>query len=387
MPYYQRSELVKTAIEVRQYVESRTADDQREALETAVAATLENVKTFGVFPQVAELIVKEIVDYSGQFQPNQVGEIIEKKANGEFRIPDDKVVSRFFNGDAGSEAAIRDYLKADGDPLPLEDYGAYLLRQSGAICEDGTIDIPQLTAWEARFRSALSMLPGLQSKIDEAGTAKQKLEKAHNSGKSALNAVGIAMFNWFKLGRIKSGVKTLDAKALATYVLYNTMVDDAAKFGVSIEKLNEIKNNLPEEVSGSFCSWSPFYTGWKLLRYAGERYGEDFYAEAKALVPSKLDTIKYNLSCTDKISEYFHVIYNMLDDIYIEADIIEVNGCRVPFVLRAVSKIIALEGGDAEKRMEFVIVLAKAFEEYDDMASPMFDIILDHIVEGKQIPE
>ena len=173
---HQRSQLVNMAIDVRAYVRNRTAEDWREAFDKALSASLDHERKFGLFPIVSDLVAKGVRDYAGNFHVNPVGEILSKR-EGTFAVPNDQVPGLLFNDGPESAEAIRAYLRIGGDPLPLEDYGAYLMRQSGAVRDDGTLDLQELTAWENRYRSALSVLPGLQKKLDVAREAQEALEK------------------------------------------------------------------------------------------------------------------------------------------------------------------------------------------------------------------
>jgi hypothetical protein len=178
----QRSKLINMAIDVRDYVRDRTAEDKRKTLDNALSATLDYIRLYELYPVVSDLVAGGVRDYAGNFPTSPVGEILNKP-KGAFAVPNDQVPGLLFNDGPGSAEAIRVYLHANGDPLPLEDYGAYLLRQSGAVRDDGTLDLQKLTAWEIRYSGALSMLPGLQSKLDVgkldvARQAQEALEKA-----------------------------------------------------------------------------------------------------------------------------------------------------------------------------------------------------------------
>jgi hypothetical protein len=170
----QRSKLVNMAIDVRDYVRSRTGEGKQKALDEAISATLHRIRLYDLYPTVSDLVSKGLRDYVGHFPVNPLGEVLEER-DGKLVIPNDQVCAIFFNDSAESADAIRAYLRADGDPLSLEDYGGYLLRQSGVIAGDGALDLQKLADWEQRYASALSVLPGLQGKLDVAREAQGRL--------------------------------------------------------------------------------------------------------------------------------------------------------------------------------------------------------------------
>lgn len=187
----QRSKLVNMAIDARDYVRSRTEEGKRKALEEAISTTLRRIKIYELYPTVSDLVSKGMRDYVGHFPANPVWEVLEEQ-DGKFVIPNDQVCAIFFNDSAESADAIRAYLRADGDPLSLEDYGGYLLRQSGVIAGDGSLDFQKLTAWEQRYASALSVLPGLQSKLDVAREAQERVERAIADKEAALDYIRLS---------------------------------------------------------------------------------------------------------------------------------------------------------------------------------------------------
>jgi hypothetical protein len=175
------------AIDVRDHVRGRMAKDRRKAWEDALSAVLDTTKKFGLYPIVSDLVANGVRDYAGDFPTSPVGEILTKQG-GAFAVPSDQVLGLFFNDGQESAEAIRAYLRANGDdPLILEEYGAYLMRQSGVVRDDGTLDRQKLTAWEIRYGVALSMLPGLRSKLAAARQAQEALEKVEADGEAALN--------------------------------------------------------------------------------------------------------------------------------------------------------------------------------------------------------
>lgn len=90
----QRSKLVNIAIDIREYLHNRTAEDKRDALDKAFGATVERVKKFSLYPIVGDLVANNTRDYKGEFKINPVGEILEKR-NGNFVIPDREVPEKF----------------------------------------------------------------------------------------------------------------------------------------------------------------------------------------------------------------------------------------------------------------------------------------------------
>jgi hypothetical protein len=116
-------------------------------------------------------------EYEATFEQSPIADILAKDANGHYIVPVKDIVGRLFNDGPTSAASILAYLRADGDPLILEEYGAYLLRQSEGVEPDGTLDLTVLDDWESRYRGALSVLPGLQNKIDVARAAQGSLDK------------------------------------------------------------------------------------------------------------------------------------------------------------------------------------------------------------------
>ena len=75
----ERSKLINMAITLFQFVRSRTGEESRGKVLEAQAATLERIKTFGLYPKVGELIASETLDYDGEFQEGVVGQALEKK--------------------------------------------------------------------------------------------------------------------------------------------------------------------------------------------------------------------------------------------------------------------------------------------------------------------
>lgn len=127
-------------------------------------------------------------DYQKLFEEGPIGKILSRDAAGNYLVSDEDVPKVLFNDRPDSAESIRAYLRANGDPLPLEDYGAHLMRSSGAVKTDGTLDLAVLASWEARFSSALSVLPGLRSKIEMARNAQTALEEAIARHKAAKEA-------------------------------------------------------------------------------------------------------------------------------------------------------------------------------------------------------
>jgi hypothetical protein len=123
-------------------------------------------------------------EYEAIYKEGPIGDILAKDADGNFIVPAEEVPGRLFNDSPHCAATIQAYLRANGDPFELEVYGGYLFRQAGGVLEDRTIDIAVLDRWEAQYRGALSMLPGLQSKLDAARAAKVSLEKVKAENKA-----------------------------------------------------------------------------------------------------------------------------------------------------------------------------------------------------------
>jgi hypothetical protein len=187
----QRSKLVNMAIDVRDYVRRRTEEGKRKTLDEAISATLRRIRLYDLYPTVSDLVSKGLRDYVGHFPVNPLAEVLEER-DGKLVIPNDQVCAIFFNDSAESADAIRAYLRADGDPLSLEDYGGYLLRQSGVIAGDGSLDLQKLTDWEQRYASALSVLPGLQGKLDVAREAQERVERSIADKEAALDYIRLS---------------------------------------------------------------------------------------------------------------------------------------------------------------------------------------------------
>jgi len=120
---------------------------------------------------------RALKEHEALYEEGPIGDIIAKGADGNFIVPVEEVPRRLFNDSPNCAETIKVYLRANGDPFALKDYGAYEFRQAGGFLEDGTIDVAVLERWQAQYRGALSMLPGLQRKLDVARAAKEKLEK------------------------------------------------------------------------------------------------------------------------------------------------------------------------------------------------------------------
>ncbi|MDR3488590.1 MAG: hypothetical protein P4M05_27260 [Bradyrhizobium sp.] len=123
-------------------------------------------------------------EYEAIYEEGPIGDILAKDADGNFIVPAEEVPRRLFNDSPHCAETIQAYLRANGDPFEIEDYGAYLFRQAGGVLEDGTIDLAVLNRWEAQYREALSMLPGLQSKLDAVRAAQVNLEKVKTENKA-----------------------------------------------------------------------------------------------------------------------------------------------------------------------------------------------------------
>jgi hypothetical protein len=107
-----------------------------------------------------------------------IADILARDTNGRHIIQHEDVPGRFFHDGPASAPSIRAYLRAGGNPQPLEEFGGSLLRQCGGVKPDGTLDLAVLDAWENRYQSALSELPGLQSQLNKARAAQGTLDKA-----------------------------------------------------------------------------------------------------------------------------------------------------------------------------------------------------------------
>jgi hypothetical protein len=123
-------------------------------------------------------------EYEAIYEEGPIGDILARDSDGNFIVPAEEVPRRLFNDSPHCAATIQAYIRANGDPFEIEDYGAYLFRQAGGVLEDGTIDIAILDRWEAQYRGALSMLPGLKSKLDAARAAQVNLEKVKPENKA-----------------------------------------------------------------------------------------------------------------------------------------------------------------------------------------------------------
>ena len=75
----ERSKLTNVAITLYRYVRSRTDEESLGKVLEAQAATLERLKTFGLYPKVSELIAAETLDYDGVFEEGVVGQALETK--------------------------------------------------------------------------------------------------------------------------------------------------------------------------------------------------------------------------------------------------------------------------------------------------------------------
>jgi hypothetical protein len=131
-------------------------------------------------------------DYEATFEEGPLDEIPSKDASGHFTIPAKDVPGLLFNDGPTSVAAIQAYLRANADPFALEEYGAFLLRQAGGITPDGAVDLAVLDRWEVRYSGALSVLPGLQSKLDAARKARIALDKAIADKETALDYIRLS---------------------------------------------------------------------------------------------------------------------------------------------------------------------------------------------------
>jgi hypothetical protein len=176
----QRTLLVNMAIDVRDYVRSRAREDQRQKLDDWLNATLDYFKKFGMYPTVGDLIGNGERNYSGVFPSNPVGEMLAER-DGTHIVPSHLVPSLIFDeGPQGAET-VSAYLRATGDTAHLENAGWSLLRQSGAIGDDNKVDLQKLTAWENRYKGALSMLPGFQRKLERLRQSREKLDSFRRS--------------------------------------------------------------------------------------------------------------------------------------------------------------------------------------------------------------
>lgn len=115
-------------------------------------------------------------EYEETYEEGPIGDVLAKDADGNYIIPPEQVFGVFFDDSPTSADAIQAYLRANGDPRDLEEYGASLFRRAGGVTAEGLADLTVMNEWEARYRSALSMLPGLQNKLDEARSAQVALE-------------------------------------------------------------------------------------------------------------------------------------------------------------------------------------------------------------------
>lgn len=136
-------------------------------------------------------------EYEETYEHGPVGDFLAKDPDGNYVIPSEKALGLFFHDGPTSTAAIRAYLRANGDPLDLEEYGATLFRQAGGVTADGLVDFSILDEWERRYKNALSVLPGLQNKLDEARSARVALEATkarHQAAREAFLCSPAALF-------------------------------------------------------------------------------------------------------------------------------------------------------------------------------------------------
>ncbi len=131
-------------------------------------------------------------EYEAAYQEGPVGDILAKDKDDDFLVPTAEVPRYFFNDGPESAANIKAYIRANGDIIGLENYGVYLLRQAGGITAEGNVDLSAVDCWEARYKGALSVLPGLQSKLNEIRRAKIAFDKAIVDRESALDYIRLS---------------------------------------------------------------------------------------------------------------------------------------------------------------------------------------------------
>jgi hypothetical protein len=80
MENQRRASFINMIITTGEYIRRRTNEGVgRDAFDAAIATTLENLTTYGLFPKVAELIANRQCDYSGPFETGIIGELLERR--------------------------------------------------------------------------------------------------------------------------------------------------------------------------------------------------------------------------------------------------------------------------------------------------------------------
>ena len=81
----ERVVLINITIHIRDHIRERTAERNRAESEKAIAATLEMVRVYGLFPKVGDLIANGVTKYDGTFETGVVGEALQEEAERRVR--------------------------------------------------------------------------------------------------------------------------------------------------------------------------------------------------------------------------------------------------------------------------------------------------------------
>jgi len=79
----QRSILINIAILIRSKIRPRISPEKLAGFNKAVNFTLDTIRMYGLYPTIADLIDKEVMNYDGEFPTNAIGEIIERRPDQE----------------------------------------------------------------------------------------------------------------------------------------------------------------------------------------------------------------------------------------------------------------------------------------------------------------
>jgi hypothetical protein len=87
------------------------------------------------------------------YEQGPLSKVLAKDSNGNPLVADEDIPGLFFHDGPTNAADILTFIRLDGDPLILEDFGAYLMRQA-AQKDEGRFDLANLVLLQSPIYSA-----------------------------------------------------------------------------------------------------------------------------------------------------------------------------------------------------------------------------------------